>query len=158
MDNKTITYLLLNQALLVLSTALLLVSVWASRPRTIHAVIGVLIWGPGLSPRLRRRFVGATVCYVLSITGWIAFFCLTGRQFGWTFLYDGLIAFTWIGIALLTATGLFAFIRRVAGFLPAVYLARIRRHEEMLTVGFAAVMGLLMWFLVFPIADHFRVG
>jgi len=92
------------------------------------------------------------------MAGWIAFFCLTGRQFGWTFLYDAFIPFIWIGIAALTATALFAFIRGVAGFLPAVYLARIRRHEGMLTVGFAAVIGLLIWFLVFPIADHFRAG
>ena len=61
--NENATFLIVSHTLLVLSLALALVSMWASRPRTIHQVIGLLIWGPVLVPRLRRRFLIAAASY-----------------------------------------------------------------------------------------------
>jgi hypothetical protein len=146
--NENATFLIVSHTLLVLSLALALVSMWVSRPRTIHQVIGLLIWGPVLIPRLRRRFVIAAASYIGWILCWIAFVCLMGWQFGWRDIHDLLVSGLSVAVLLLIAMALFVAIGRLARFLPAAYLARLRRYEDILTIGCAALFALSAWFLL----------
>jgi len=145
--NENATFLIVSHTLLVLSFVLFLVSMWASRPRTIHQVIGLLIWGPVLVPRLRRRFVIAAASYIGWILCLIAFVCLMGWRFGWRSIYDLLVSGLSVAVLLLIAMALFVAIGRLARFLPGAYLVRLRRHEDTLMIGSAALFALSAWFL-----------
>ena len=146
--NENATFLIVSHTLLVLSLALALVSMWASRPRTIHQVIGLLIWGPVLVPRLRRRFLIAAASYIGGILCWIALVCLMGWQLGWRNIYDLLVSVRSFAVLLLIAMALFVAIGQLGHFLPAAYLARLRRLEDILTIGYAALFALSAWFLL----------
>ena len=146
--NENATFLIVSHTLLVLSLALALVSMRASRPRTIHQVIGLLIWGPVLVPRLKRRFVIAAASYIGVILCWIALVCLMGWQWGRRDVYDLLASGLLFAVPLLIAIALFVTIGRLARFLPAAYLVRLRRYEDILMVGSAALFALSAWFLL----------
>jgi hypothetical protein len=145
--NENVPYLIVFHTLLVLSLALGLVSIWASRPRTIDQVIGLLVSGPVLVPRLKRRFVIAVASYIGVILCWIALVCLMGWQFSSRDVYNFLVSGLSIAVLLLIAMALFVAIGRLVRFLPAAYLVRLRRYEDLLMIGSAALFALSAWFL-----------
>jgi hypothetical protein len=150
------TLIIALYVLMVVAATSALIGYWACRPRTLPDVISLLIWGPVLSRRLRRRLVIGIACHIVWMTGMsaqILAMAFGSWRHGWQLDYGFIV----ICITLLVATALFVFIQRVATFLPTVYLARFRRHEDMLTIGFAALVGLFLWFFVIPIAVHFQV-
>jgi hypothetical protein len=155
MNDETVIIALF--VLMVVAAISALIGYWACRPRTVPDVISLLIWGPVLSRRLRRRLIIGITCHIVGMIGMsvqILAMAFGSWRHGWHLDYGFVI----ICITLLVATALFVFIQRVATFLPTVSLARFRRHEDMLTIGFAALVGLFLCFFVIPIAVHFQAS
>jgi hypothetical protein len=71
-----------------------------------------------------------------------------GWQFGGRNVYELLVFGLSVAVLLLIAMALFLAIGRLACFLPAAYLVRLRKYENILTIGYAALFALSAWFLL----------
>jgi hypothetical protein len=136
-----ILWLVLSYVLLILSWALL-------RPRSLFDVADQLISGSALSRGLRRRFIIATACHVLSVIGFFSFFWQNDSSSHRLIVVLSLL----IGIALLPEV----LLRWLASFMPTVHFVRFRRHKWGRKLGgvfggsMVLVTALLIFWFIYP--------
>jgi hypothetical protein len=114
----------------LLSGALLVLSPFLLFPRTLAEMIDLLRSGSAIPVKFRKRFIISAAGCVLGMAGLMA-------TLSWLAGYPAIFIFAMV---------LFPFI----GLLPESYLHRLRRHEALVTVAYAVVVALVIFWFAFP--------